>query len=111
MSTDMRHSLSLQVGNSFCIANVQLQYRTLHTMILFSPSGILGILVKSRISEEFLVENFGPPSTFQEFTSWTHPWQKIFQGTFAKEKMIVFYDILKKRKIICFFYAIDHIPQ
>ena len=81
-------------------------------MILFSPPGILRILVKSRISEEFLVENFGPPSTFQEFSSWTHPWQKMFQGTFAKEeKMIVFYNILKKRKIICFFYAIDHIPQ
>ena len=90
MSTDMRHSLSLQVRYSFCIANVQ----TLHKMTLFSPPGIL----------KDLVENFGPLSTFQEFSSWIHPCQKIFQETFA-----CFLQHLKKEKnCLIFLYYRSH---
>ena len=65
------------------------------------PQEFLRILAKSRISEEFLDENFGPPGTFQEFSSWIHPWQKIFQEMFAyRGENDCSYNILKKRKTI-----------
>ena len=65
---------------------------------LFSP---LGIFAKSRISEEFLVENFGPPSTFKEIYIMDSSLAEHFSGNvcFTKEKVIVCTRFLKGEKL------------
>ena len=108
----MRHPLSLLVRYSFCIANIQLQYRPCIQWHCFLLREFLRILAKSRISEEFLVENFGPPSTFQEFSSWIHPWQKIFQEMFAyiRRKWLFSQHLKKEKNRLNFLYYGSHAP-
>ena len=69
MSTEMRKSLSFEVGCSFCIDNIRYStYLAWWHCVLHQK--FFRILEKFSIFEEFLAENLSLPSTFQEFASY-----------------------------------------